>query len=177
MSDFPGIPFGPRYISSLSPFFAPAQGLVPPGNLSNSFSLNPTADTVYGLPFAIPFPYPAKRFFFSNGGATGDTTEIGLYSRKGLTKIWASGAVTVAGANQLQYTAKDIVIPPGSYVLAVLFHGSFGIGRSNGPGVTVGRMRASGCFQMASQASLPATLTPAAWTWTAMPIIGFTSAA
>jgi hypothetical protein len=83
-----------------------------------------TANLARILPFQLPFPYLVVRLFWWNGSALGNA-DIGIYSLAG-GKIYSSGSTVQSGGPAPQFVtpSTSILLPPGSYFLALANDGS-----------------------------------------------------
>jgi hypothetical protein len=141
-----------------------------------SFAVGATGNVATYCPLWLPFRYPAQNFFYANGTTANGTIDIGLYSQDG-ARIWSSGPTTQTGTSTLQFFAKDIVIDPGCYYLAVGWSSSTATGWGQAL-PTATRLRYLGLLQQTGLTSgtLPSPATFAAYAQAvhAIPLIGFT---
>lgn len=178
MSDFsqPGFT-APLLISSLSKYTAAAElswlnGLAGASNLTSRSW--PSASLGIYIPLTLPFPYPVARVFIANGATVTKNFDIGVFTSDG-ARIFSTGAQAQSGASALQYVtvSPQILLPPGSYYLAVTMSGTNGTTFATNSG-TVIAMRMSGCLQQASITTLPASATFAAVANAFWPLFGLT---
>jgi hypothetical protein len=131
-----------------------------------------TANLAIYSPIWLPFRYPARNFFVYNGATLGGNLDVGIYNQDG-TLIWSAGSTAQAGTSALQFFAKDILLEPGCYFLALSSNSTTATYFCNGSGSAT-KNRELGVLQQTSAFALPATATFAAAAQARIPLIGFT---
>lgn len=132
-------------------------------------SLDPAATTwvaklVQYIPFAIPFPYPLKRFFWLNGSVnTTSNVDMGIYTRGG-QKLASTGSTVMGTVSAIQYAVPTatMILTPGIYYLAWTCDNTTTRANCVGGAALAGEMyglvqETTGSF------GLPATMTPVVW--------------
>jgi hypothetical protein len=131
-----------------------------------------SANRALYFPLVLPFAYPVKRAWWSNGGTANGTVDLGIFSADG-KKLYSTGATTQSGTSAIQYAAVDWLIQPGEYYLALsLSSGTGTIQRSTN--ITAVALRLTGILREDSAHPLPATMTPAAMASAYVPLFGLT---
>jgi len=149
----------PVVVNSLSKYFHSAATF-------NSFNVStigtgssPGSTTSPMMPFTIPSPYLVKSLFIANGITATGNTDIGIYqagaTTAGCSAVVTAGSVAMSGANVLQIRtlATPVLLPPGSYYLAVYNSTS---GTFNG--VTLTAVQASQCGLLETPGALSSTV-------------------
>jgi len=132
-----------------------------------------TANKAYYTPILLPMRYPVKNFFVYNFATVAGNFDIGIYNANDMTRLWSSGSTAMSGASALQFVAKDIILDPGAYYLA-LSSNSTTATYACWTTLTATRNRYLGSLIQTSAFALPATMTPAAVDVARVPAIGFT---
>lgn len=175
MTDFPQSPVPPRFLHSLSSY-AGADILRIAGTSAAAASGNwPSANLAIYIPFWLPWPYSVRRVFWANGATLTGNKDFGIYSAEG-TRIYSTGSTAESGASAIQYTtpSPDILLSPGRYYFALSCSATTGHGWQVSTGAAA-EARHGGLLQQATAVPLPATMTPASFTGTVMPLCGITS--
>lgn len=140
----------------------------------------PAANLAIYIPFAIPFPFVLRRFWWVNGSAAGSNWVAGIYSASG-TKLGDTGSVGGSGNTTIQFAAPtlgDISLAAGAYYWSIL-HSVTTTNHAMGSTVpTVATLRLCGVLQEAVGAtSAPAAMTGVAAANAWLPQVGMTSTA
>jgi hypothetical protein len=174
--DFPQTGIPPLFINSMSRYAARCS--VSQAQPATS-ALTWTANQAQYIPFYLPWPYPVRRVFWSNGSSVVSTNvDVGIYTADG-TRIYSTGSTAASGASVLQYvTPTEFLLSPGRYYMAkscsTATAARGGTGQSS---MTLGFLQMAGFLEEASALPLPATMTPVTATLTVIPIYGFTQTA
>jgi len=158
----------PLFVSSLSKY-CKVQEMGYAGVIANPAS-GAELNMIMYLPVTIAWPYPVKRWFHWTGSSPANNVDIGLMTRDGV-RVFSTGATAQGTASVPQYISGPILIPPGEFYLALCISNgtSFRITASNS-----GNALRQGGILGESGTSIPAVMTPAAFTTAIIPIFGFT---
>jgi len=132
-----------------------------------------TANKAYYIPVNLPWRYPVQNFFVYNNATVAGSVDVGIYNAQDMTQLWHSGATAMSGASALQFFAKDIILDPGPYYLAMSSTSTTATYACYTT-LTATRQRYLGGLKQTSANPLPATMTPAAIDTARVPLIGFT---
>jgi hypothetical protein len=143
------------------------------GSLTGTFSATnwPAANRAIFVPLKLPFPYPAKRAFWVNGGSAAGNVDIGIYTINA-SRIWSSGSTAQSGTNLNQYVTCGKLIPPGYYYLALAMSSTSSSYFNSAFSVTYNTT--FGIYQMAAAFPLPDAATFAATANSVYPLFGLT---
>jgi hypothetical protein len=109
-------------------------------------------------PFWLPWPYPVKRIWWSNGAAAGNHADVGIYTWEG-ARIFSTGPTAMVGNTVPQYVSCDFLLSPGWYYHAFMHNSSTANRCFGGGGHTTLVLRTVGVRQQATAGSLPAQAT------------------
>lgn len=126
------------------------------------------------VPVSIPTPFTIARFMVPNGSNITGNVDIGIYDIGG-TRLLSTGSTLRASASAVQYIGvTDQVFQAGSYYLGLV--GSSTTGTYLQAAIAnATRARVVGVLEeQLGATTLPATMTGAAYTRTAIPQFGFT---
>lgn len=135
----------------------------------------PAANRAIYIPLFLPAPFVVARFMVTNVNTTG-TVDIGLYNAAG-TRLLSTGNTARSGSNVTQYfNVTDTWFPAGSYFIALVCSSASGtFGQISLTSVGASHGRSCGVVQEdLGSAVLPASVTPAAFSSTAIWDFGFT---
>jgi hypothetical protein len=120
--------------------------------------------------------YTVKAGWFLTGTCAAKTAYMGIYTVDG-TAIWLSGAFTTSSGtiNIVTTGGLPIVLPPGSYYLALSFTTTTSTGVFRWTLGRLGMGRLNGALEQASAAPLPATMTPVTPPSSVTPYMGIAS--
>lgn len=134
-------------------------------------------DLIIYVPFVIPFQYPVRRVWWSNGSTiTTSNADVGVYSLDGV-RLCHSGTTALVGASAEQNVAiaeTEILLDPGIYYLAYVCDST--TARVTGTSsYTTSQLRTCGVLQQTvASALLPTTMTPIAVANALYPTCGIT---
>lgn len=178
MADFPTTGITPLFINSMSRWanVTESQTAAAP-TTANTW---PTANRAIYVPFSIPWPYPVRRVFWSNGSSVTSTNwDMGIYTADG-TRIYSTTSTAASGVSVLQYvTPTEFVLTPGRYYMALACSSATAArGGTGATGAIPARLAMAGYLQEAAALPLPATADLAATcTFTIHPLFGITKTA
>ncbi len=133
----------------------------------------PSANLGLFVPFVIPprRSFGSLRAVIANGAAVSGNVDVGVY-RSDYSLIASTGAVAQSGTSTIQdLAALAVDLGPGQYYLGM----SCSSGTATNTMMTTyagGTLAALGCFQMAAAHPLPATVTPAVYAQSVLPLFG-----
>jgi hypothetical protein len=135
-----------------------------------------TANLARYMPFTLTDYYTVQAAWFLTGTCAAKTAYMGIYTVDGRA-VWLSSAFTTASdtINIVTTGGLPILLPPGSYYLALSFTSTTTTGVFCVSGSRVGRVRLFGLLQQDTAAPLPATATFAAATSALIPVMGIAS--
>lgn len=131
-----------------------------------------TANLAVHVPFYLPFRYPVRNLFVFNFATANGNTDIGIYN-KDLVLIASSGATAQSGTSTMQFFAKDIILEPGQYYMALSSSSTTATFACMQSG-TATRHRYLGITQQGTAHPLPASATPASIASARVPAMGIT---
>lgn len=125
MSDFTNENITPLYISSVTRFGILGSLRLAGGSGSIASITWPSANLAIYSPFSLPWYYPIRRMFWTNGSTVGGNASIGIYTADGKA-LYTSASTVTSGASTLQFVtpATDLWLPPGAYYVGVAFSGT-----------------------------------------------------
>lgn len=79
-----------------------------------------TANTARYVPMSLPWPYPVKRVFWTNGSTVTTTNnDFGIYTMDGV-RLFSTGSTAQSGTNTNQFVdVTDFWLPAGDYYFAL----------------------------------------------------------
>jgi hypothetical protein len=139
-----------------------------------SSTLNP--NEAYYVPIFLPRSYNLKAMWMLNGAGVAQNIDIGIYSVDGV-RLWSLGTTAQGAANTLViYTlATPILLPPGTYYLAIVGSSGSGTFFHRAAFGRAGMLRLSGVMNQATALPLPATATWSAFIRAKLPVFGIAS--
>jgi hypothetical protein len=119
-----------------------------------------TANLARYLPFTLNDYYTVRAAWFAAGTCAAKTAYMGIYTVDGRA-VWLSGAFTTASdqPNIITTGGLPIILPPGSYYLALSFTSTTTTSVFLRGVTRAGQARLLGMMQQATAAPLPATAT------------------
>lgn len=118
----------------------------------------PAASRILAYPFTLIEPYLVRKVWWQNGGTAAgtDSTDVGVFTEDGVTKLVSSGSTAATGTNVVQEVdVTDTLIYPGRYWCCAIQGGT--TNTRAGINVAATLLRVCGCAQMAGSGStLPA---------------------
>lgn len=146
------------------------------GNISGTSATWPASSLALFVPFVLAVSTAITQAFTSNGAATGNSVDLGIYTAD-FRRLISTGLVTQSGTTALQLFTPltTTVLGPGRFFMAMSVNGTTSAFISRTP--TAGFLRAMGCFQAdlsgeGTPGTLPATVTPAAVANAYLPVFG-----
>ena len=175
MTDFPVAEVPPVFVSSFSRYCYAAVAARNQGVAAAPASATyPAANRAIYIPFYLPLTWLAQGGGLVNGSSVTGNADFGIYSAAG-NRIISRGSVARSGASapQLDDFASFALLTPGRYYMG--FSASSGAANTAwlNTSVTTAIGKSLGLLQEASAFPLPATMTPAAWASTGLPLVGF----
>lgn len=164
----------PFHVCSVGRYSSVSWGLMALGDgdvLTPGWAVN---DLAIYVPVSIPVPFTIARFLIANGSNITGNVDVGIYNAAG-TRLLSTGSTVRANASAVQYIGvTDQVFQAGTYYLALV--GSSTTGTYLQPSVSsAARARMLGVLEeQLGATTLPATMTPVAFTQTLIPQFGFT---
>lgn len=124
-------------------------------------------------PMSIPWDYPIRRIFWTNGSSVSGTRCFAIYTED-YKQIYTTGSVSASGGSALQYvTPTAFVLPAGEYYFG--FNCSATTNAVWGKTISAESQRFAGIFQQAVGAiALPDPMVPAAASVASVNICGVT---
>lgn len=164
-------PFAPIYVPSLSgiSWLSAIAG----NNSGINNSLTWVANLAVYMPFFLPVPYTAKRFYVVNStSTTAQNLDIGIYSEDGI-RIISTGSTAKTSGGGVQYITAAFYLTAGRYFFAYSNDSALA-SAVRGGNAAIRFAQMAGVFEE-SVFPLPASMTPVVAAHALQPLIGMTS--
>lgn len=136
----------------------------------------PTANLAIYYPFVLRSAILVTQLWTSNGAASSQTRDVGIFSFDG-TKLISSGSTAGSGTTALQlYNVTDTMIGPGIFYMGMSSSGTTNAFTRMTPS-TATRANAFGMYQQVTAFPLPANATFATVTNAYVPLFGLVARA
>lgn len=126
------------------------------------------------VPISVPVPFLAARFMVANGSNTTGNVDIGIYTAAG-SRLLSTGSTARASASAVQYIdVTNTVFAAGHYYIGMVASSTTGTFAQATFASAVRSFMTGALEESLGATTLPSTMTPVAFTRTAIPLFGFT---
>lgn len=145
------------------------------GSIVGTSVVWPASSLALFVPFVLQQRVLIGQLFTSNGGATGDSSDLGIYTDD-FRRLVSTGLQAQTGTTTLQkFTVTAVGIGPGRFYMAMCVNGTTSAYIQRAMPATF--LQAAGCFQVdlsgeSTPGTLPTTVTPATIANAYLPVFG-----
>lgn len=135
-----------------------------------------TANLLSIIPLVVTNPTVVSQFYWINGGTVNGSTDVGIYTEDGATKLGSTGSTANSGTSQIQVVDITNFNIPANRRLWLVLGSDSGTQTYKAGNTVAGFLSLIGVKQQASgwSSGLPSSLTFAAPSVAYLPYFGFT---